>query len=263
MMADLSRTTPLVIGGVGGSGTRLIAAILQQAGVFIGDQLNGSLDNVALTPLFAGTRQLLQRASAGRFRPGLACPDYVLTYGEDIESFVRREAAAFERDMHSAIGRQLPRPTAWGWKGPPSFHLLEPLQSCFGDLRYVHVVRHGVDMAFSSNQNQLVRWGWRFGLPPVTGPANAFTYWVHANRQAMFDVQRLGIRHLLVNFDLLCDEPRRQIAALLKFANLDADVDFLGSLVRKPETVGRRKSRETEFVGRDGQEALGAFGFEP
>ena len=43
---------PVVIGGVGGSGTRVIAEILRELKFFIGNDLNGPLDNLTYTLLF-------------------------------------------------------------------------------------------------------------------------------------------------------------------------------------------------------------------
>src|SRR5512139_426255 len=42
---------PVAIGGLGGSGTRVVAAILQEAGVDIGPHLNRSLDNLFFSNL--------------------------------------------------------------------------------------------------------------------------------------------------------------------------------------------------------------------
>ena len=44
--------TPIGVGGVGGSGTRLIAAILQELGFYLGRDLNEPLDNLWFTLLF-------------------------------------------------------------------------------------------------------------------------------------------------------------------------------------------------------------------
>jgi hypothetical protein len=45
-------TEPVVIGGVGGSGTRLIAQYLKEAGFHIGTDLNNANDNLWFTLLF-------------------------------------------------------------------------------------------------------------------------------------------------------------------------------------------------------------------
>lgn len=42
---------PVAIGGVGGSGTRVFAEILRGFGFYIGDCLNGALDNLWFTLL--------------------------------------------------------------------------------------------------------------------------------------------------------------------------------------------------------------------
>src|SRR5690348_1121191 len=43
---------PVAIGGVGGSGTRVVASFLQMLGYFLGDDLNSELDNLWFTLLF-------------------------------------------------------------------------------------------------------------------------------------------------------------------------------------------------------------------
>jgi hypothetical protein len=50
----------VAIGGVGGSGTRLGAALLQVLGYYIGDDLNESLDNLWFTLLFKRRSILLE-----------------------------------------------------------------------------------------------------------------------------------------------------------------------------------------------------------
>src|SRR5690348_1070657 len=56
---DANSPPPFVaVGGLGGSGTRLIASLLAEFGVFIGHDLNKELDNLAFTLLFK-RRELL------------------------------------------------------------------------------------------------------------------------------------------------------------------------------------------------------------
>ena len=45
-MNDLNKNAPVVIGGVGGSGTRLFASILKESDFYIGNLYNKPLDNV-------------------------------------------------------------------------------------------------------------------------------------------------------------------------------------------------------------------------
>ncbi|MDX1409058.1 MAG: hypothetical protein R3330_13010, partial [Saprospiraceae bacterium] len=50
LMAALSqgcdKQAPVIVGGIGGSGTRVVAEILQASGVYLGTYLNAALDNV-------------------------------------------------------------------------------------------------------------------------------------------------------------------------------------------------------------------------
>ena len=51
---------PVIVGGIGGSGTRLVAGLLQIFGYYIGDDLNDSLDNHWFTLLFKRRSILLE-----------------------------------------------------------------------------------------------------------------------------------------------------------------------------------------------------------
>ena len=47
------------------------------------------------------------------------------------------------------------RHIGWGWKEPISHIYIEHLAAHFDGLRWIHVMRHGLDMAYSTNQRQL------------------------------------------------------------------------------------------------------------
>ena len=48
----LSDAAPVVVGGVGGSGTRVVAQLLIELGFDMGSDLNESLDDLGFTALF-------------------------------------------------------------------------------------------------------------------------------------------------------------------------------------------------------------------
>ena len=83
----------------------------------------------------------------------------------------------------------------WGWKEPNTHLLLPYLVRRFPDMRYIHVVRHGLDMAFSSNQNQLATWGEQFQIPAdLPPPVRSLRYWIAAQRRARDLGTALGSR---------------------------------------------------------------------
>lgn len=57
---------PIAVGGVGGSGTRVVAQILSTAGIYMGDDLNIAHDNLWFTLLFK--RQDILKATDEEFR---------------------------------------------------------------------------------------------------------------------------------------------------------------------------------------------------
>ncbi|PLX51195.1 MAG: hypothetical protein C0613_00910 [Desulfobulbaceae bacterium] len=60
MTVNNSKNGPWVIGGVGGSGTRVVAEIFAALGVYIGNDLNAASDNLLYTLLFKRPRWFLQ-----------------------------------------------------------------------------------------------------------------------------------------------------------------------------------------------------------
>ena len=56
----------------------------------------------------------------------------------------------------------------WGWKEPNTHIVIDRLLRLVPDLKYVHVMRNGLDMCYGPNQNQQNLWGGRF-----LGPADA------------------------------------------------------------------------------------------
>lgn len=237
---------PVAIGGVGGSGTRLVAAIVKSAGMFIGDNLNEYNDNLDFPgPAGAGAtaRQPLSR------HIGDAA----------IAAFLHSMRQRYERDHPGCIG--------WGWKNGTVFLFLDEFAAHVPDLRYVHVIRHGLDMALSRNTRQVRLWGHVFGIEygVPTRTASALDYWVAANEHALDTAPRLlDGRVLVVNFDDLCADPRRSVAELAAFVGAGApDLDALAALVRPPATMGRhRKLRYRRRFSAEDAARVARFGFD-
>ena len=119
-----------MIGATGGSGTRVLAAIVQRGGMFVGSDLNRSLDALDFAAFF-------DRWVGRELPPGAAA---------ELRALVARQ--------HEEAGG---RP--WGWKEPRSVYLLPFLAAELPGLRFLHVVRDGRDMALSENQVQLRKHG--------------------------------------------------------------------------------------------------------
>ena len=279
------------MGGVGGSGTRVVAELLRSVGVYIGSDLNASADNLWFTLLFKRPSRLLHQlrvAPSEDISRGLRVLQKAMTHGlaahaePDEQEFIRQAAqdsaenpramGAGPEQVASILASQPPDPhrhVAWGWKEPNSHLFVEHLVRHFDGLRYIQVIRHGLDMAFSSNRQQLVNWGELYGVPCPSAdrdlPRAALRYWIRANRRAIELGKRLlGSRFLVLLFDELCAEPRTQITRLLDFSGVNCGssvVDDLAILVQSPSSMGRFRQHDLGGLDRADIVAVCEFGF--
>jgi hypothetical protein len=124
-------------------------------------------------------------------------------------------------------------------------------------IRFVHVVRDGRDMAFSPNQRQALHYG------PVAhkahrgsvagGAVRSAAYWAWANGLASEDGRRhLGERYLCLRFEDLCEDPEAAASRLLDFAcGGSADHELIARAVAEispPASVGRWRGTEVELT---------------
>jgi hypothetical protein len=137
----------------------------------------------------------------------------------------------------------------WGWKEPNSHIYLPMLAGYFPTMRYIHVIRHGLDMTLSQNQAQFINWSSLFGIDSrdVSDEKvlknRMLEFWVKSNNSAIQQASMLlGDRFLLVNFDAMCDQPVTAIGEICAFLGEDCTKERLAAIAtipRKPSTAGR------------------------
>ncbi len=252
---------PLIVSGVGGSGTRLVADLLMGMGVFMGGELNRSSDNMLLAAQFSRIRNFMQRHDR---RGGPADRAHV------VDAVVDDVFDYFDASMAKAF-QELPKPApAWGWKLPASFLIVDRLHARYPGARFIHVVRHGLDMAFSGTRGQLHNWGWMFGIEPdPEGGAEAETkaqldYWIAANDHFLHYAQEhlAPAQWLLLNFDDLCRDPVPLIERLATFVGFDPSRAVeLATLVRRPDTLGRYRRHDLSLFDERQFAAVESYGF--
>lgn len=215
------RQRPIAIGAIGGSGSRVLAQIIQTSGISIGSNLNGSHDNLAFTARFK-TLDVLDLPEA--------------------EFFARlREFEAVSRTEMEQAGKR-----RWGWKEPNTHVVIDRILDAYPSMRYVHLLRNGFDMAFSGNQNQPRLWGPSYLNRPLSeppAPAEILAYFCEVHRRIL----KLALqphnqnRILVVEYEALCADPKFEIIRLLDFLELTPEVplDDLCKIIRKPTSIGR------------------------
>ncbi|WP_146591337.1 sulfotransferase [Puniceibacterium confluentis] len=266
--------SPTAIGGLGGSGTRVFAAMLRHAGIHIGDTLNEPLDNLWFAVLFkrrawTGTRPPPEAVAqaAALFVRAMTCG---LADGLDPaeRALIARLGADLPPDggwkcgphtCHAqALADSLPPPAGprpWGWKEPNTHVFLPALDRQIPGLRYIHVLRDGLDMAFSANTWQARHWEHLYPLPPGAGtpmPLRQLRFWTAANRAALlYGTQHMPGRFLVVRYEAFCADPAAQWPRIRRFLGAPEGLELPADLLR-PTSIGRSSDRPLSgFPGAD------------
>jgi hypothetical protein len=271
----------VIIGGLGGSGTRVAAALVQHWAIHLGSDLNEQLDNLTYTLIFK-RREILDLAE-GRISQDLQMLSDLVRECRKMSADEFRyltELAREDRPQHQAEWLQARvmhlrareaspdfgaiQHRAWGWKEPNSHVLLPHFRTAFPAARYIHVMRNGLDMAFSGNKNQLFYWG--DSLLGNTGEASAnrqLKYWCVVQKRAIEIGAEMADRFYLLNYDQLCAAPENEIAKLITFMQVDAPAALLASscnLVDPPASL-RFKSQDISQLDRDAIDYVASLGF--
>ncbi len=247
---------PVVIGGLGGSGTRVVARIVRQAGYFLGTNITGAEDAVEFWEFYDRwiNRYLLR---------------------EEVP-LTRNERILMERDWSACAARHrlvIPsHDSLWGWKNPRSVLLLNFLHDQYPEMKFIHVVRDGRDMAFSATaQEQVAQHG-----PAILG-RNLIDASIHVKTSACWarinlDVASYGELHMgeqyfLVRFEKLCAEPRASVEGISEFLGVAMNdaVQSANELITQPPSLGRwRKCADGNLVKEiqlHAKDALEKFGY--
>ena len=271
MQQNFAATGPVVIGGVGGSGTRVVAEIVDQFGFYIGDDLNAAKDNCSFMVLFKRPGwyrknshdknkiftglNLFSKVMLRRNMPKWPELKFLLQAVLEVSLFGHNHQGEgkgiwpFLRAWHMLAGRMGcdSNKIGWGWKEPNTHIYLEYLAAYYSSLRYIYLIRHGLDMAFSNNQQQLYNWGPLFGVEAPQSkaeePAASLKYWLRANRQVLQVGRKLGQqKFMFVKFEDLCLDPEPVIQKIILFLSIAPSAEKLAAAMcipQKPKSIGR------------------------
>jgi hypothetical protein len=158
----------------------------------------------------------------------------------------------------------------WGWKEPRSHYLLPFFHAKYPDMKLIHVVRDGRDMAFSSNQNQLRKHSGAIldpSLRKAPQPVQAASLWAKTNlAAASYGERKMPERYIMIQYERLCVAPLETAKALTDFLGCsDVDLHSVVVGISLPESIGRwHKTGDQSLlsaVQAQADEALGKFGY--
>ncbi len=287
MSLDLSdsRLIPRVaIGGIGGSGTRVLAKIIRMAGLQLGGDLNDALDNLWFTLLFKerGVSALDDAAFDRRLRlfiaanaGGMPLDDRQRQELRQLSTIPRPDehrpqhdrawlAARAESAVLAAAAPAHDRP--WGWKEPNTHICIDRIAARLPTLKYIHLARNGLDMAYSANCAQLAFWGQALlGRPVLRRPRDALAYWCAVHRRIFSIARELKGRFLFLRFEDLCAEPVTEIRRVMEFLEIPVSSQCLREMaaaVRTPPSIGRWRERSLDVFDAQDVAYVGTLGFD-
>lgn len=179
---------PVIVGGVGGSGTRLIVKLLREMSIQMGENVNVSED----------------------------AKEFIGIYDAHITTYLLKQfidMPVFQADLLSAIKahRQNMVSGNWGWKNPRTIYLLPILDKLMPSFNYIHVIRDGLEMVGSSNKNQLEKYqSCLLSSEQVMLPSDirAILFWATVNQSASnYGIAHMGERYMLLRFEDVCSDP--------------------------------------------------------
>ena len=286
MDARLRQASPIVVIGMHRSGTRLLVEILDKLGVFMGADRQADSESVAFMLINEG---ILHQCGAFWSEPMSA--HFMLAQPELAEHIAAsaREALAAQLDRYAgpsgwhldARAKELP---PFGWKDPRNTFTLPVWKQVFPNLRAIHIVRHGVDVAASLARRHAA------ALRAATGEsvpsaltvirdhalgilssrrgwtlAEALTMWEQYVEKAREESAALGERALEVRYEELLTQPERVIPAVAAFCRAPApalDAALLGGLEPGRAFAFRRNPDLVAFAG-SVREVLARYGYAP
>jgi len=286
MDARLLKLSPIVVIGMHRSGTRLLVEILDKLGVFMGADRQGDSESVAFMLINEG---ILHQCGAFWSEPMPA--HFVLAEPNVVAHLAAgaREALAAQLEQYAGpsgwhLEARAKEPPAFGWKDPRNTFTLPVWKQVFPNLRIIHIVRHGVDVAASLARRhaEALRAATGESVPSALTVirdhalgvlssrrgwtlAEALTMWEQYVEKARQESAALGERALEVRYEDLLAQPERVIPALAKFCRVPAPAQHAALLdgLDPSRAFAFRRSPELVAFADSAREVLARYGCAP
>ncbi len=271
----------IAIGALGGSGTRVVAQILKNSGIYIGDNINHPNDNLIFTALFKAPKWY-KKASRKDIDKRLRIFDKCMNNKRLTipESFLLLRSSLFNKTIgrnytyyYKLFFRKInPKISLnyWGWKEPNTQLYLDEINEFYPNIKYIHVLRNGLDMSYSKNKNQLKNWGFKYKIQIKESDSKEkinvkqLDYWIASTKEILRKREKFKNRFYLLNFSEFCSDPNEEIDKLLEFLDLDIEKKkrhSLAQLVKIPKTSNRYRKNKINIFRKDQLEYVEDLGF--
>jgi hypothetical protein len=263
----------IAVGGLGGSGTRTIAQLLIEMGIYMGDDMNTSNDNLFFTRLFKNPKWF-KNATANEVNFRLRIFEKYMTGQRlnilemlEVLNSARRNPTFQTKKTYywgfikGQFKNKQKNDYIWGWKEPNTQIIVYPLFKYFPSIKYIHVLRHGLDMAFSNNKNQLHNWGSMFGINieksdgEIALAVKQLDYWIKSTHYVIEAGKKLiGDNLYILNYQHLCEQPDLEVPKLIAFLGVGIDENMMKRLIKTPvisDSNGRYRHKDLSIFSKE------------
>lgn len=281
----------VIIGGSGGSGTRVVARVIKKLGISMSFDTNNSEDDLTFTLLLKRPYWLSENIENGEKickyvrilkkihqRKRLDTKSLLNIIDAAVDVAVRGRNRRSKGDPFWAAKRLLKilvhvtnnceTHQSLGLKEPHTMLLYKQISKVLKNPIFIHVVRNGLDMAYSGNQQMMNNFGSMFGLdvdPYSSSPENALKFWILSNKYAIRQLQEeKDEKYLIVKFEEVCKRPYALVNEIANFLPIDCPIQkrtAAKEIPQVPETIGRYKQRNYHKLLNKYENYLNSFGY--
>lgn len=276
--------TPFVVIGMHRSGTSLVSRILDKSGIMMGKDLQTDHESKFFIQL---NKWIYQNAGADWARPKAL--EELIDYAparKQVEEYLRIRIASSSSKKFS--GRNLKNglfdmDSKWGWKDPRNGPSLPIWMDIWPEMKIIHVVRHGVDVAASLHSRSLKNWTedegrfkkwtkmykWRSSKSPIRKGQRAATL-THALEfwAEQMDVEKKVIQSyenvLEIRYEDLLTSPAVVLEDIWNYIGKETDEKLLReieTMVDYSRAFAYKQNEELSVFAQENKSILEKFGY--
>ena len=276
--------TPFVVIGMHRSGTSLVSRILDKSGIMMGKDLQTDHESKFFIQL---NKWIYQNAGADWARPKAL--EELIDYAparKQVEEYLRIRIASSSSKKFS--GRNLKNglfdmDSKWGWKDPRNGPSLPIWKDIWPEMKIIHVVRHGVDVAASLHSRSLKNWTedegrfkkwtkmykWRSSKSPIRKGQRAATL-THALEfwAEQMDVEKKVIQSyenvLEIRYEDLLTSPAVVLEDIWNYIGKETDEKLLReieTMVDYSRAFAYKQNEELSVFAQENKSILEKFGY--
>ena len=276
--------TPFVVIGMHRSGTSLVSRILDKSGIMMGKDLQTDHESKFFIQL---NKWIYQNAGADWARPKAL--EELIDYAparKQVEEYLRIRIASSSSKKFS--GRNLKNglfdmDSKWGWKDPRNGPSLPIWKDIWPEMKIIHVVRHGVDVAASLHSRSLKNWTedegrfkkwtkmykWRSSKSPIRKGQRAATL-THALEfwAEQMDVEKKVIQSyenvLEIRYEDLLTSPAVVLKDIWNYIGKETDEKLLReieAMVDYSRAFAYKQNEELSVFAQENESILERFGY--